>query len=111
MILPRGPAEERLLVVALVIHVLVLLRKGPVALLVADHGEEARGDSDPVQVVGDDGADRGGVLPAEDGVEDSPEAAAVEIGVAALLCVSMLIREEAVRNHLTFTCQTLLRMS
>lgn len=56
----------------------------PVALLVANHGEEARGDGDPVEVVGDDGADGGRVLPAEDGVEDAPEAASVEVGVAAL---------------------------
>lgn len=44
------------------------------------HGEEATDDSDPVDVVGNDGAVRGRVVPAKNGVEDAPAAAAVELG-------------------------------
>lgn len=60
------------------------LVEGPARLFAAGHGGEAQGDGDPVEVVRDDGADGGRVLPAEDGVEDAPDAAAVEVGVAAL---------------------------
>lgn len=41
-------------------------------------------DEDPVDVVGDDRAVGGRVVPAQDGVEDAPAAAAVQLGIAAL---------------------------
>ena len=61
------------------------LHEWPVAvLLVVAEGEEADDDHEPIEVVGENGADCGGVLPAENGVEDAPAAAAVDFGVAAL---------------------------
>lgn len=54
-----------------------------VALLVS-HGHEGQDDHKPVNVIGDDGTDRGGVLPAKDGVEDTPASASVYLWVAAV---------------------------
>lgn len=48
------------------------------------HRQEGGDDSNPVQIVGDDGAVGGRVVPAEDGVEDAPAAAAVELRTATL---------------------------
>lgn len=48
------------------------------------HRQKCGNDKDPVDVVGDDGAVGGCVVPAEDGVEDTPAAAAVELGTATL---------------------------
>lgn len=52
--------------------------------LAITHEEESQHYKDPVQVVRDDGAVSGRVLPAEDGVEDTPAAASVELWVAEL---------------------------
>ncbi len=58
------------------------------------HEQEAADDGNPVDVVGDDGTVGGAVLPAEDGVEDTPAATTVEFWVAilvkALECVSCM---------------------
>ena len=54
------------------------------ALLEVAHEDEGDDDEDPVEVVGEDGADGGGVGPAQEGVEDAPAAAAVELRVAAV---------------------------
>ena len=53
-------------------------------LLLERQEQEAHGYGNPVDVVGDDRAVGGRVVPAEDGVEDTPAAAAVELGAAAL---------------------------
>lgn len=51
------------------------------------HGEETEHDADPVQVVGDNRAVGGAVLPTEDGVENTPASTAVELRVCELdLC-------------------------
>lgn len=52
------------------------------------HEEETDDDNDPVDVVRNDGSVRGRVLPAEDGVEDTPAAASVEFWVAVLVFIS-----------------------
>jgi hypothetical protein len=86
--LPRGVGEQGFVVGGLFFRLGRLLA-AEVALLLDAQVKEAERDGDPVQVVGEDGADGGGVLPAKDGVEDAPEAAAVEVGVAALGYVRM----------------------
>lgn len=49
------------------------LHERPVALgLLESHDDEAGHDEDPVDVVGEDRAVGSGVLPAENGVEDTP---------------------------------------
>lgn len=51
------------------------LEEGVVALgLLEAHGGEAGHDKEPIEVVRDDGAVGGRVLPAENGVEDAPAA-------------------------------------
>jgi len=52
--------------------------------LAVAHGEKSDDDGPPVDVVRDDGAVGGRVLPAQEAVEDSPAAAAVDIWAAAL---------------------------
>ena len=62
------------------------LEQGVVALDLAESKDkESADDEDPVQVVRDDGAVGGRVGPAEDGVEETPSAAAVDLRAAALL--------------------------
>jgi hypothetical protein len=53
-------------------------------LLVEDHAPESGHDREPVDIVGDDGAVRGRVGPAQDRVEDAPSACAVAFLVATL---------------------------
>lgn len=53
-------------------------------LIIVSHSKESNDDGKPEEVVGDDGAVSGGVLPAEDGVENPPSASSVDIGVTAL---------------------------
>jgi hypothetical protein len=55
--------------------------------------QETENDSDPVQVVGNDGAVRRAVLPSEKRVEDAPAAVAVLERRAALRKVSIIIAE------------------
>lgn len=52
------------------------------------HHDEGGHDSDPVDVVRDHRAVRGRVVPPQDGIEDAPAAAAIELGGAALRGVS-----------------------
>lgn len=62
------------------------LEQGVVALDLAEaEDEEGADDEEPVHVVRDDGAVGGRVGPAQDGVEETPSAAAVDLGAAALL--------------------------
>ena len=51
---------------------------------VVPHSQEGCYDADPVKVVGDDGAIGCGVLPAENGIEDTPASSAVDLWVTAL---------------------------
>lgn len=61
------------------------LHEGPVAfLLITSHAEECNNHSDPVKVVRKYTAVSRRVLPAENGIEDAPPAAAVELGIAAV---------------------------
>lgn len=46
--------------------------------LVVPHREKCNYYGEPVEIVRDDRAVRGGVLPAEKGIEDSPASTAVE---------------------------------
>ena len=48
------------------------------------HDDEAGNDDDPVQIVGDDRAVGRRVLPAENGIEDTPSATAIEFRVTEL---------------------------
>ena len=77
--------------------------------LIVSHHSKANDDCDPVAVVRDDRAVGGRVLPAENGVEDSPSATAIEFWVAELGNVSC-IRMRGV-SELTLTCHTLWPMS
>jgi hypothetical protein len=86
--LPRGVGEQGFVVGGLFFRLGRLLG-AEVALLLDAKVQEAERDGDPVQVVREDGADGGRVLPSKDGVENTPEAAAVEVGVAALGYVKM----------------------
>jgi hypothetical protein len=54
-------------------------------LLIVDHRCVEGDDSDPVEVIREDGSIGGGVFPAEKGVEDTPAAASIEFGVTALI--------------------------
>jgi hypothetical protein len=54
-------------------------------LLIVDHRCVGDDDSNPVEVIREDGSIGGGVLPAEKGVEDAPAAAPVQFGVTALI--------------------------
>ena len=58
-------------------------REMPCRLFVA-HDQETDDDKDPIHVVGDNRPVGGGVLPPQDGIKDSPTAAAVEFWVAEL---------------------------
>lgn len=61
------------------------LQEGEVALcLLVAHQDEADNNGNPVDVVGDYGAIGCTVLPAEDGVKDTPSTASVEFGVTVL---------------------------
>lgn len=61
------------------------LHEGPMALDLSEpHHDEAGDDEDPIDVVGDDGAVRAGVIPAQNGVEDTPASSPIELGAAAL---------------------------
>ena len=53
--------------------------------LTISHSQETTDDSDPVYVIGNDRAVGGRILPAKDGVEYSPAAAAVELRIAELM--------------------------
>lgn len=52
--------------------------------LVIPHEKETRDDKDPVHIVRDYSAVGGGVVPPENGIEDTPAAATVKFGVTAL---------------------------
>lgn len=66
------------------------LHQRPVALdLLVAHDDKVRHDTQPIQVVRDDGAVRSRVCPAENGVEESPASTTVVIGAAALSGVSI----------------------
>lgn len=56
----------------------------PIALFLAYNDPEANGDGNPVEVVRDDGSDSGGVLPSQEGVENTPKPASIQVRVAAL---------------------------
>jgi hypothetical protein len=76
--------------------------------------QESNDDGDPVKVVREHGTVGGGVGPSEQGVENAPSAAAVQLGVAALLGRgSVIFRGEGRMGgwRLTSTCQTLFRIS
>lgn len=60
--------------------------------LTVPHDEKRDDDTQPVQVIREDGAIRGRVCPAEDGVEEAPAATAVVVGAAALPSVSVTVR-------------------
>lgn len=75
------------------------------------HDQEAENDEDPVHVVRDDGAVGRGVLPPQDGVEDAPAAAAVELWVAELGGVRWVGGEGELGGRCTLMCHTLLVMS
>jgi hypothetical protein len=67
---------------------LLWLHQWPVALcLVVAQCKEAANDSDPVYVIGDNRAVSSGVLPSENGVEDTPSTTTVQLRVTKLfLC-------------------------
>ena len=72
------------------------LEQGVVALDLAEaEDEEGADDEEPVHVVRDDGAVGGRVGPAEDGVEETPSAAAVDLGAAALLFFAVVLASGA----------------
>lgn len=48
------------------------------------HRQKAQDDDDPVHIIRDDGTISSRILPAEDGVEDSPASASVEFWVTKL---------------------------
>lgn len=48
------------------------------------HGEESDNDGNPVEVIGENRAVGRRVLPAEQGVEDTPSSSTANLGVAAL---------------------------
>jgi hypothetical protein len=52
---------------------------------IVPHGQETHDDSNPVYVVRYDGSVGGRVLPAEDGIEDTPSAASIEFWIAKLV--------------------------
>ena len=52
--------------------------------LLVPHHNEAGNDEDPVDIVCDDGTICAGVVPAQNGVEDTPASSAVELGATAL---------------------------
>jgi hypothetical protein len=52
--------------------------------LAVAHSQETENHEDPVYVIRNDGPVRGGVLPPEDGIEDTPAAATVEFWVTEL---------------------------
>lgn len=61
------------------------LHEWPVALdLLVPHDDEPSNDCDPVEAVGNHGAVGSGVIPAQDGLEDSPAATTVQVRRAAL---------------------------
>ena len=65
---------------------LLRLEERPVSLdLAISHGDKPEHDSDPVDVVRDDRAVRGRVGPSQDGVEETPASASVELRAAALM--------------------------
>ena len=74
------------------------------------HQQEADDHDNPIHVVRDDGAVGCRVLPTEEGVEDTPSSAAVQLWVTILGCISY---GAGIFNDLllTLTCQTLLSMS
>lgn len=80
--LPGRIRQQGFVVVAFMNMVVPLTRE--YALLLQTHVEKAEADGYPVQVVGDDRTKSSRVLPSEHGIEDTPEASTVEIGVAAL---------------------------
>jgi hypothetical protein len=70
-------------VVAAGAHCLCRMVLGSLGLPVSEV-QESDDDGDPVEVVGEDCAVRGRVCPAEQGVEDAPSTAAVQLRAAAL---------------------------
>lgn len=48
------------------------------------HEEEAGDDDNPVQIIRDDGAEGGRILPAKNGVEDAPSTAAIQLWISEL---------------------------
>lgn len=55
-----------------------------VCLIFPDEGKHAESNSYPIDVVRDNRSNGGRVLPAQDGIEDTPEAATVKIRIATL---------------------------
>jgi hypothetical protein len=80
------------------------------SLLIVAHSEESNDDRKPVNIVGNDGAICCRVRPAEQGIEDAPSAATIDLRVAALT-LSDNRSAKLERDSLTLTCHTLLRMS
>lgn len=61
-----------------------LHERPPTLDLLEAQQEQPRHNADPVDVVRDDGTICGRIIPAKDGIQNSPAAATVELGVAAL---------------------------
>lgn len=79
--------------------------------LIISHCEEGDDDCNPIEVVREDRAVSCTVFPTEEGVEDSPSSATVNLGIAALFSfvsdVNLIEGHDSRLGLLTLTCQTL----
>lgn len=74
---------------------------------------ETDNNGNPVQVVRDNGTNCCRVLPAKEGIEDSPPSTTADLGITALVgqLASSPHGADYLAGALTLTCQTLFRIS